>query len=194
MENKIEKINSEILLCKRCSLYKERTNPVIGEGSNQADIMLIGEGPGFNEDRAGKPFCGKAGKILDELLLSAGIKREEIYIANILKCRPPGNRNPTQGEISACSLYLDKQIEIIKPKIICCLGNFSTAYILNKFGLKDKILGISKIHGQVFSVSTLFGPIKIIPLYHPAVAVYNINMLETLKKDFAILRNKKDEN
>jgi DNA polymerase len=187
----LKKISIDILNCKRCSLWKERTNPVVGEGSVAAKIMFVGEAPGFNEDRTGHPFCGQAGKILDELLSKIGIRREEIYITNILKCRPPKNRNPKEEEIKSCSSYLDRQIEIINPKIICCLGNFATSYIMKKFGLKDKIQGISKIHGQIFSYQSLFNSINIIPLYHPAVATYNPNMKAILKKDFEALKGVK---
>ncbi len=180
----INKIKEHIEVCKKCELWKTKTNPVIGEGSLDSEIIFIGEAPGFNEDKQGKPFVGQAGKIFDELLNSVGLKREEIYITNIIKCRPPENRNPTSEEITACSFYLDRQIEIIKPKIICCLGNFATSYVMKKFNLREEIQGISKIHGKVFSVSTLFGSMKIIPLYHPAVVTYNINMLDILTKDF----------
>ena len=184
----MEKLKKEFLeYCKKSPLYKEGTYPVFGEGSLNAEIMLIGEAPGYHESLTGHPFCGAAGKVLDELLSSVSLKRKEVYITNIVKLRPPNNRNPTQEEIKAFSPYLDRQIEIIKPKIICCLGNFATDYIFKKFNLKEKIQGISKIHGQIFSVTTLFGQIKIIPLYHPAVATYNINMKETLKKDFQML-------
>jgi len=185
---KLQLIKQEILNCKKCDLYKTRTNPVIGEGSPEADIMFIGEAPGFNEDKQGKPFVGQAGKVFDELLDFIDLKREKIYITNILKCRPPKNRNPTQEEIKTCSSYLDKEIEIIKPKIICCLGNFATNYVLKKFNLKDKIQGISKIHGEIFNASTLIGVIKIIPLFHPAVVTYDRTKLNTLKKDFEILK------
>jgi len=183
IEKELRKIKEEVLNCKKCSLYKTRTYPVIGQGNHQAKIVFIGEAPGFNEDKTGRPFCGKAGKILDELLESAGIKRKEVYICNILKCRPPGNCDPDEKEIEACVPYLEKQIQIIKPKIICTLGNYSTGYILRKYNLEDKIQGISKIHGEIFSKDT----IKIIPLYHPAVATYNSNMIEVLKKDMKIL-------
>lgn len=183
-----QELEKQILNCKKCNLYKTRINPVIGEGSLNARIMFIGEAPGFNEDKQGKPFVGQSGKILDKLLESINLKREEIYIANILKCRPPENRNPSNQEILSCSNYLNKQIEIIKPKVICCLGNFATDFILKRFNLKKEIQGISKIHGKVFNVSTLSGKIKIIPLYHPAVATYNMNMFETLKKDFFVLQ------
>jgi len=189
--DKFEEINQAIQKCKKCDLYKTRTNSVIGEGAQEAEILFIGEAPGFNEDKQGKPFVGKAGKIFDELLKSVGLKRKEIYITNILKCRPPENRNPKQEEIRACTFYLDKQMEIINPKIICCLGNFATEFIMKKFNLKEKIQGISRIHGKVFSVNNLLGSVRIVPLYHPAVATYNPNMVGILKKDFEVLRDLK---
>jgi len=189
MEENLDDIKKEVLSCEKCELFKFRTNPVFGEGNVRAKIMFIGEAPGFNEDKKGKPFCGQAGKILDELLDSVGIKRNEIYITNILKCRPPNNRDPKLEEIQSCTPYLEKQIEIVNPKIICTLGNYSTEFILKKYGLGNQIQGISKIHGKVFEVKTLFHNIKIVPLYHPAVATYNPNMKEILKKDFQILKN-----
>jgi uracil-DNA glycosylase len=187
--NEIEKLKKECAeFCRKHPLYQEGTFPVFGEGSLNSKIMLVGEAPGYNESITGKPFCGAAGKILDEILENAGLKRENIFITNVVKLRPPNNRNPTKEEIKQFSPFLDNQIKIINPKIICALGNFSTAYIMEKFNLKDKIEGISKIHGQIFNVSTLFGTIKIVPLYHPAVATYNANMKDTLKHDFLILK------
>lgn len=191
MKENLEDVKKEVLNCKKCQLYKNRTNPVFGEGNPKAKIMFVGEAPGFNEDREGRPFCGQAGKILDGLLESVGIKREEVFITNVLKCRPPNNREPKIEEIRACTPYLERQIKIIRPKVICTLGNYSTAYIFEKYGLKDRLQGISKIHGKVFESKTLFESIKIIPFYHPAVATYNPNMKEILKKDFQILKNLK---
>jgi len=175
----LEKIKEEVLNCKRCSLYKTRKNPVVGEGSFQAKIMFIGEAPGRNEDEKGIPFCGKAGKILDELLEMIGVKRKEIYITNILKCRPPNNRDPKEEEIASCTPFLDRQLRIINPEVICCLGNFSTSYIMKKFGFKN-VSGISRLHGKVF----YFKETKVIPLYHPAVATYNPQMMKILEEDF----------
>ena len=189
MKNDFEKIKTEVLNCKKCSLWKTRMRPVVGEGDSKTGVMFVGEAPGTNEDRTGRPFCGRAGEVFDELLSRTGIKRQDIYITNILKCRPPGNRNPQEAEIKACSPYLDRQIEILKPRAICCLGNFATAYIMKKFDLSNNIQGISKIHGQVFSRQSLFDSIKIIPLYHPAVVTYNINMKNVLQKDFNVLKN-----
>ena len=208
-EKELEKLKDEILNCKKCSLYEERErnnyHPVIGEGNHQAKIMFIGEAPGLNEAQTGRPFCGRAGDVLTELLNSVGIERKEVYITNILKDRPPENRNPQKEEIKACTPYLEKQIEIIEPEVICTLGNYSTVYIMEKFGLKDKIQGISKIHGKIFEPltkqkqSSLFEQkrkvvkeAKIIPLYHPAVVTYNINMKKVLKEDFKILEKFKN--
>ena len=184
LEKELQEIKNEVLQCKKCPLYKTRTYPVIGQGSHQAEILFCGEAPGSAEDKSGFPFCGASGKILDELLSSISLKRQEVYICNILKCRPPGNRNPQREEIEACIPYLERQIQAIKPKIICALGNYSASFILEKYGLKAQIQGISKIHGEIFETDK---GVKIIPLYHPAVVVYNRNMKEVLKKDFKIL-------
>jgi len=188
IKEELKKIKDEIINCKKCPLYDYRKKnnfyPVIGEGNHWAKIMFIGEAPGLNEAKTGRPFCGAAGKVLDELLDSAGIKREDIYITNILKDRPPGNRDPNKEEIESYAPFLEKQIKVISPELICTLGNYATKYILEKYGLEDRVQGISKIHGMLFSVNK----IKIIPLYHPAVAVYNANMKSELKKDFDILK------
>ncbi len=187
-KEEINKIRKEIEKCQKCPLFKTRLNPVIGEGSLSPKIMFIGEAPGANEDKQGIPFCGRAGKILDELLESINLKREEVYITNIVKCRPPNNRNPLADEIESCSSFLDRQIEIIKPNLIATLGNFSSSYILKKLATKKEVPGISKIHGKVFLIKHKEKKVFIVPLYHPAVATYNPNTLPTLKKDFYILK------
>jgi DNA polymerase len=192
-EDSIEKIKNDVLNCNKCSLSAEKESngyfSVIGEGDIKANILFVGEAPGFNEAKTGKPFCGRAGKILDELLSSADIKREDVYIANILKCRPPKNRDPLKDEIEACTPYLLRQINVINPKVICTLGNYATAFMMKKYGFQDNVEGISKIHGKVFEIKDLFKSIRIIPLYHPAVATYNINMMGVLKEDFKVLEN-----
>ncbi len=182
---KLNKISKEIIDCKKCILYKERITPVFGIGNNNSDIMFIGEAPGKNEDLNGFPFVGSAGKILDELLQSIDIKREDIYITNILKCRPPKNRNPKDNEIKCCSQYLDKQIEIISPKIISTLGNFSSKYIMEKFNISPE--NINKIHGKIFIVGAFTTNIMIIPLYHPAAVLYNQNIKKALIEDFKVI-------
>jgi len=184
----LKKIKNEVINCKKCSLSKTRTLPVIGQGDHNAKIMFIGEAPGLNEDKTGVPFCGQSGNILTELLNSIGLQRENVYICNILKCRPPGNRNPQTDEIKACVSYLESQIETIKPKIIGALGNYAVSHILKQYNLDDQIQGISKIRGKIFEARASFGKIRIIPLYHPAVVVYNANMKDILKEDFKILK------
>ena len=186
VEENMEEITKALENCRKCNLWKTRKNPVVGAGSLDSEILFIGEAPGYNEDLQGYPFVGRAGKILDELLESVGLKRDDVYIANILKCRPPDNRNPLKNEIESCKEYLNKQIELIQPKIILPLGNFACSYIFEKFSLKyDKI---SNVHGKVFQMNTLMGTIKIIPLYHPAVATYNPNNKDTLLEDFKIIK------
>jgi uracil-DNA glycosylase family 4 len=184
-EAELARIAERVLNCNRCELWRTRTNPVVGEGSLFARIMLVGEAPGYYEDQQGRPFVGKAGKVLDELLNSIGLTRDDVYIANILKCRPPQNRNPQPEEIRACTPYLDAQLELVNPTIIATLGNFSLAYIFDKFSLPKERIG--KIHGTVFTVSTIAGVKRIVPLYHPAVATYNAGMLATLRADFMVL-------
>ena len=189
---KLKEIAEKVKKCKKCELWKTRTNAVPGEGNANAKIMFIGEAPGKNEDLYGIPFCGRAGAVLDELLNEIGLKREEVFIANVLKCRPPGNRDPRPDEIAACSPYLDEQIKIINPKIIVTLGNYATGYILNKFGFKPQ--NISKVRGQVFKVTTLLTNLKIIPTYHPATSLYRPPLKEELRKDFKIIAKELQKN
>jgi uracil-DNA glycosylase family 4 len=191
-EEEIGEVVKLVSGCTRCGLHKTRTNAVFGEGSLDADIMLVGEAPGRNEDLQGRPFVGKAGKFLDELLESAGIDRGNVYICNILKCRPPGNRNPKAEEIKACTPYLDRQIAFIRPRVICPMGNFAAGYILEKFGFRPESIG--NIHGKAYKVRNLLLPdSKIIPLYHPASAVYNPEMRYILMDDFRKIRKECQE-
>ncbi len=199
MKNKDErkelmrKIKDEVVALKESPLYEFRIEnknlPVIGEGSHFAKIMFIGEAPGRNEAKTGRPFCGAAGKILDKLLESADIPREEIYITNIVKDRPPQNRDPLPEEIKIYGPFLDRQIEIIQPKVIATLGRYAMGYVMNKLGLELELDVISKMHGRTFDTETSYGKIKVVPLYHPAVAVYNSHTLDQLKKDFQILKD-----
>lgn len=190
MQDKIKlmkKIERELIDLKKSPLYKYRIEnkffPVVGEGSLNAKIMFVGEAPGKKEAQTGKPFCGASGKFLDSMLASVNLKREDIYITNIVKDRPEDNRDPSVEEIKLYGPFLDGQIEIIQPKIIATLGRFSFEYVMRHFGLENQIEPISKAHGKSYS----YGKMKIIPLYHPAVALYNGGMRETLLKDFKIL-------
>ncbi len=164
--------------CVRCQLHQTRTQVVFGSGNADADLMFVGEAPGANEDRLGLPFVGQAGKLLDKLLNEIGLERADVFICNTLKCRPPGNRDPQPNEIESCSSYLHSQVELIEPKLICTLGNFSTKL------LRGDATGISRLHGQV--QEQMIGPraVRLYPLYHPAAALYTPSTLEALRADF----------
>ncbi len=183
----MEGLAAHVRACRKCGLSAHRRNPVVGEGSLDATVMFIGEAPGFWEDVKGRPFVGAAGKLLDRLISSAGLSRSKVYIGNILKCRPPENRDPRPDEVEACAHYLDRQIEIIRPKIIVTLGRHSTNYILFKAGLS--VEGISKLHGRVYEANVLGLPVVIMPTYHPAAALYNVKFQGELERDFDVLRS-----
>ena len=178
---------------KKSPLYIYRKEnkyfPVIGEGSHDAQIVFIGEAPGKNEAVTGKPFCGASGKILNQLLSHIRTKREDVYITNIVKDRPMDNRDPKPEEIKLYAPFLIKELEIIQPKVIATLGSFSMDFIMKHFGLEGDIQVISKIHGKTFEVGAPWGSVTIVPLYHPAVAVYNRTRLSELEKDFEILKS-----
>ncbi len=168
----------EVERCTRCPLHATRTQAVFGAGHPDADLLFVGEAPGFHEDQQGVPFVGQAGKLLDKLLAGIGLTRADVYIANVLKSRPPGNRDPHPDEISACEGWLFRQIELIEPKVVATLGNFATKL------LSGKPLGITRVHGQE-QVTTLGGRrVLLYPLYHPAAALYTPAMLEVLQDDF----------
>ncbi len=187
----------KIHACRQCPLSRGRTNAVPGEGNPRAEILFVGEAPGRQEDLEGRPFCGPAGHLLDELLASIGLKRSDVYIANVVKCRPPGNRDPKPEEIDACFPYLARQIEIIRPKIIVCLGRHSLKRFLPGLG------SISELHGRAFfpkpnvnhsrsnknNVFALrYRPKAIMALYHPAVGLYQQSMRKILFADFKKLK------
>ena len=183
---KIQKLRESIASCKRCALHETRTNTVPGEGDVNAAIMFIGEAPGRNEDEQGKPFVGRAGSIFDQLLESADLSREQIYLCNILKCRPPSNRNPLASEIQSCVGSLDIQIKTVNPTVIGTLGTFATTYVFEKFGIP--VQKISAVAGHVFDVETPFGAKKIVPVFHPAVATYSPKKIDGLIQDFQIFK------
>lgn len=185
-EELMKEVATAVMACRKCPLWKKRKKPVPGEGDINADVMFIGEAPGYWEDIKGKPFVGSAGEILDEMLSKIGLSRNKVYIANILKCRPPENRDPSASEIEACVPYLDQQIRIIKPKIIVTLGRHSTSYILSQCGLEAA--GITKLHGRKYEVELLGFKILLIPMYHPAAVLYNPKYRSALERDFQLLR------
>jgi len=188
----MKQISDELLAFKKSPLFGYRTSnhylPVVGEGDLDTYIMFVGEAPGKNEALTGKPFCGAAGKFLTELVGSIGLKREDVYIANIVKDRPPENRDPTPEEIEMYAPFLNRQIDIIQPKVIATLGRHSMGYVMNHFGLGQELAPISKLHGREFQAKASYGPIAIVTLYHPAAALYNGGMRGTLKADFEILK------
>ena len=181
----MERISSKINECHSCELAKSRKKIVTGDGNLYTSLILVGEAPGRKEDESGLPFVGSAGKILDEILESSGFSRSEIYITNILKCRPPRNRRPKKTEISLCEGYLVKQLELIRPLIIAPMGNSSLSYFQYMFGLEKSNIGAS--HGKVFEVKASWGSVKLIPLYHPAAAIYRRELLNELLTDMRLV-------
>jgi len=172
-KEELQKIAEQVKVCHRCNLYRTAKNAVPGEGSAEAEIMFIGEGPGLTEDEQGRPFVGAAGKFLEELLASIGLGRDDVFIGNVIKHRPPGNRDPLPDEIEACWPWMQAQIDAIRPKVICTLGRYSMARFLPN-------AKISSAHGQVKKV----GGYVILPLYHPAAALYQGSLRATLEEDF----------
>jgi len=164
--------------CMRCALAQGRTQVVFGSGSPEADLMFVGEAPGFHEDKQGVPFVGAAGQLLSKLLVEIGLQRDDVYIANVLKCRPPGNRDPQPDEIESCEPHLWKQIELIQPKLICTLGNFATKL------LSGRPNGITQVHGRPQDVVLGGNAVTLYPIFHPAAALYTPRMLEVLREDF----------
>ncbi|MBI4732623.1 MAG: uracil-DNA glycosylase [Chloroflexi bacterium] len=175
-EETLAHIAKEVSVCQKCALYHSRKNSVPGEGPANSEIMCIGEGPGFHENEQGRPFVGAAGQFLNELLAQAGMKREEVWIGNVVKCRPPGNRDPLPEELSACNEYLERQIAAINPKIIITLGRFS----MGKYMPGAKI---SSVHGQMRRIGDRF----VIAMFHPAAALHQASLKPAIMKDFAQL-------
>jgi len=165
--------------CTKCALAQGRTQVVFGSGSPDADLMFVGEAPGFHEDQQGIPFVGQAGKLLDTLLAGIGLTRGDVFVANVLKCRPPGNRDPLPDEIAACEPHLFRQIELIEPKLVATLGNFATKL------LSGRPTGITRVHGHPQDVTLGVRTVTLYPLYHPAAALYTPSMLKVLGEDFA---------
>lgn len=185
-------IRDELFAFTKSPLYAYRTAnnyfPVIGEGSHDAHIMFVGEAPGKNEAEKGRPFYGAAGRVLEKLLATIDLSREDVYITNIVKDRPPENRDPTPEEIELYGPFLDRQIDIIQPNVIATLGRFSMDYSMRRMGLELHVEPISKAHGSVYTAKTSYGEVIILPLYHPAAALYNGGMMKTLEEDFQKLK------
>jgi DNA polymerase len=188
METELESIADEIRNCRKCNLWRTKTNYVPGEGSDYSGIVFVGEAPGREEDLQGRPFVGNAGKLLTELIEGKlGLKRDQVFIANVLKCRPPDNRDPLQEEIEACKPYLIRQLRILKPSVIVCLGRHSASLLFDEFGVPFP--GITRIRGKTFDAEAEWGKVKLVALYHPAAALYRPPLKETLEKDFSKLKD-----
>ncbi|CAG1006935.1 Type-4 uracil-DNA glycosylase [Anaerolineales bacterium] len=181
-EQTLSRIAKEVSTCTKCALHESRKKSVPGDGPASAEIMFIGEGPGFHENEQGHPFVGASGKFLDQLLAQAGLTRGEVFIANVVKCRPPGNRDPLPDELAACNVYLEAQIEAINPSIIVTLGRFS----MNKFFPGAKI---SAVHGQMKRIGERF----VIPMFHPAAALHQAALKPSILGDFAKLPDQLNE-
>ena len=179
--SKLAVFGAEVSACTRCRLAAGRTQVVFGSGHPDADLMFVGEAPGFHEDAQGIPFVGQAGKLLDKLLAGIGLARSDVFVANVLKCRPPGNRDPQPDEIEACESHLFRQIELIEPTVVATLGNFATKL------LSGRPLGITRVHGQEQETTLGTRRVLLYPLYHPAAALYTPAMLKVLESDFARL-------
>jgi len=181
-EESISRIAQEVSVCTKCVLHESRKKSVPGDGPATAEIMFIGEGPGFHENEQGHPFVGASGKFLDQLLAQAGVTREDVFIANVVKCRPPGNRDPLPDELAACGIYLEAQIEVIDPSIIVTLGRFS----MSRFFPGAKI---SAVHGQMQKIGERF----VIPMFHPAAALHQAALKPSILGDFAKLPEQLNE-
>lgn len=179
----LAELHQTIRSCKNCALHATRTQAVPGVGPCPANLMIVGEAPGFNEDRQGEPFVGAAGKLLDTLLNRIGLSRDDVYITNVLKCRPPMNRDPMPNEVEACSPYLERQLELIKPKVVLILGRHALERLMPGQG------SISRIHGSLIRR----GPIAYVPLYHPAAALHNGALVADLERDFDALKRYLDQ-
>lgn len=188
----LRQLRQEIVNLAESPLYDYRVEhnyfPVIGQGGTDATIMFIGEAPGENEAKTGRPFCGASGRVLDELLASINLQREDVYITNIVKDRPPKNRDPHKREIDLYAPFLVRQIEIIQPQVMATLGRFSMEFILNLFDAAEKDRKIGDLHGQTLPVTTSYGEAFVVPLYHPAVALYNAGQKSQLMEDVKALR------
>jgi uracil-DNA glycosylase family 4 len=179
-------VASEVIVCKRCDLWRSRKNAVPGTGNVRTKVFFIGEAPGRSEDAKGEPFVGAAGEFLNTLLSEIGFSREDVFITNVVKCRPPRNRQPLPVEIATCTPYLERQISIVKPKLIVPLGNHSTACIFSKAGLS--FYGITQVHGKLFETSVLGMHLIVFPTFHPAAALYSGEYRKRLIDDFQLLK------
>jgi len=172
---------ADVASCRACGLCEGVKNRVNGEGDLDSRVVFVGEAPGRREDESGRPFVGSAGKLLNKLLVGAGLSRESVFISNVVRCRPPGNRKPKTSEVEACSGHLDRLLGIIEPRVVAPMGNSAVEHIFEKYGLGDSVIG--DVHGKLLRVKARWGEIVVYPLYHPAAAIYNRKLLGELEGD-----------
>jgi len=183
--DRMELVVEAVRGCNRCELWEGRSNPVPGEGDLASPVVLVGEAPGRKEDESGRPFVGSAGKLLDTALEHVGLGRSDVYITNVVKCRPPGNRRPKSGEVEACTRYLDEQLGIVAPRVVAPMGNSALRYFLKRFELGRHVIG--EVHGRDFPAEFSWGTATLFPLYHPAAVLYNRSLEGTLRSDLEAL-------
>jgi DNA polymerase len=184
-ETQMSDVVNAIRVCERCRLHEGRLNTVPGEGDLSSPVVLVGEAPGRKEDESGRPFVGSAGKLLDVALERVGLTRSQVYISNVVKCRPPGNRRPRSDEVTACTRFIDEQLGIIAPRVIAPMGNSALRHVFRRFGLGRAVIG--EVHGSPHSVSFGWGEGVVFPLYHPAAILYNRSLEVELHADLEAL-------
>jgi uracil-DNA glycosylase family 4 len=182
----IRRLSEEVEACRRCGLCEGRKRAVIGEGDLDSPVVLVGEAPGRKEDEQGRPFVGSAGRLLDVLLAEAGFERRGVYITNVVKCRPPGNRRPKAEELRECTAHLERQLEIIAPRVLVPMGNSASGYVMRRYGLGGDSIG--EVHGESFPTEARWGRLIVFPLYHPAAVLYNRQLEEDVRRDLRELR------
>ena len=176
---------ADVATCRRCGLCEGAKNRVNGEGNLDSRVVFVGEAPGRREDESGRPFVGSAGKLLDRLLAEAGLSRRSVFISNVVRCRPPGNRKPKGAEVEACSGHLERLLGIIEPRVIAPMGNSAVEYVFARYGLGEAVIG--GVHGKPLRAEASWDGVTVFPLYHPAAAIYNRGLLDELEADMAAL-------
>jgi uracil-DNA glycosylase family 4 len=185
-DDAIRRLSEEVEGCRRCGLCEGRKRAVMGEGDLDSPVVFVGEAPGRKEDEQGRPFVGNAGKLLDRLLSEAGFERGRVYITNVVKCRPPGNRRPKATELRKCTAHLERQLEIISPRVLAPMGNSAVGYMMRRYGLGRGSIG--EVHGKSFPTEASWGRLMVYPLYHPAAVLYNQGLEEEVRRDLRELR------
>ena len=185
-EQMMQKLILDVKGCRDCDLHRTRNMPMVGDGSVDASVLVVGEAPGYYEDKTGRAFMGEAGKIFDQLLYSVGLERKDVYVTNVLKCHPPKNHDPKRSEIDACLMYLNRQISILRPRVIIPLGKFAAREIFSRYDIS--FTRIADVKGKVFKVETYYGEVFIVPQFHPAVACYHKESLPGMIEDFSVLK------